>query len=59
MTMQRTPLLLSHLMDRGPLLSPREEIVTRTEAGLHRQTYAELKHRACQLATALNDASSR
>jgi len=53
MTMQRTPLLLSRLMERGPLLSPREEIVTRTEAGLHRQTYADLRRRAHQLAHAL------
>lgn len=53
MTMQRVPLLLSRLMDRGPKLSPREEIVTRTAEGLHRQTYAELKARACQVANAL------
>lgn len=53
MTMQRTPLLLSRIMDRGPLLNPREEIVTRTEAGLHRQTYADLKRRSCQVANAL------
>lgn len=55
MTMQRTPLLLSRLMDRGPHLNPHEEIVTRSETGLHRLTYAELKHRTCQLATALAD----
>jgi acyl-CoA synthetase (AMP-forming)/AMP-acid ligase II len=53
MTMQRTPLLLSRLMERGPLLSPREEIVTRTEAGLHRQSYADLRRRSCQAAGAL------
>lgn len=53
MTMQRTPLLLSRLMERGPLLSPREEIVTRTETGVHRQTYADLRRRAHQLAHAL------
>jgi acyl-CoA synthetase (AMP-forming)/AMP-acid ligase II len=55
MTMQRTPLLLSRLMERGPLLAPREEIVTRTEAGLHRQTYADLRRRSHQLAHALAD----
>ncbi|HEY2776258.1 MAG TPA: AMP-binding protein, partial [Candidatus Binatia bacterium] len=53
MTMQRTPLLLSRLMDRGPLLNPREEIVTRTETGLHRQCWKDLKRRACQVASAL------
>jgi acyl-CoA synthetase (AMP-forming)/AMP-acid ligase II len=59
MTMQRTPLLLSRLMDRGPHLCPREEIVTRTETGLHRQNYADLRRRACQAATALADAGIR
>ncbi|MFN2377367.1 MAG: long-chain fatty acid--CoA ligase [Candidatus Binatia bacterium] len=53
MTMQRTPLLLSRLMERGPLLSPREEIVTRTESGLHRQSYADLRRRSHALAHAL------
>ena len=33
MTMQRTPLLLSRLMDRGALLCPDEEIVTKTAVG--------------------------
>jgi acyl-CoA synthetase (AMP-forming)/AMP-acid ligase II len=54
MTMQRTPLLLSRLMERGPLLCPREEIVTRTETGIHRQTYADLRRRAHQVAHALS-----
>ncbi len=56
MTMQRIPLLLSRLMDRGPLLSPHEEIVTRTASGLHRQDYATLRRRACQVANALSAA---
>ena len=30
MTMQRTPLLLSRLMDRGAWIAPNEEIVTKT-----------------------------
>jgi acyl-CoA synthetase (AMP-forming)/AMP-acid ligase II len=53
MTMQRVPLLLSRLMDRGPRLCPTEEIVTKTESGLHRMTYADLKKRSCKLANAL------
>src|SRR5207253_4970310 len=53
MTMQRTPLLLSRLMERGPRLSPGEEIVTRTAHGLHRQSYAALRARAAQVANAL------
>jgi acyl-CoA synthetase (AMP-forming)/AMP-acid ligase II len=53
MTMQRTPLLISHLLDRGALLSPDETIVTRTDEGVHRTTYATVHQRACQLASAL------
>ena len=53
MTMQRTPLLMSRLLDRGARLSPGEEIVTKTASGVHRQTYAETRARACQLANAL------
>ncbi len=53
MTMQRTPLLLSRLLDRGARLSPDEEIVTATAQGPHRQTYAQTRARACQLANAL------
>jgi len=53
MTMQRTPLMLSRLMERGPKICPREEILTRTEDGLHRQTYADLRARSCQVARAL------
>ncbi|MBI5503315.1 MAG: long-chain fatty acid--CoA ligase [Deltaproteobacteria bacterium] len=53
MTMQRTPLLLSRLMERGPLLTPDEEIVTRTDGGVHRQSYADLRRRSHQLAHAL------
>src|SRR5262245_47785892 len=41
MTMQKTPLLLSRLMDRGAWIAPSEEIVTRTSTGTHRYTYAE------------------
>lgn len=55
MTMQRTPLLLSRLMDRGALLAPDEEIVTLTQTGHYRQTYRETKARASQLAHALID----
>ncbi|MEE9281382.1 MAG: long-chain fatty acid--CoA ligase [Myxococcota bacterium] len=51
--MQRTPLLMSRLLDRGAWLSPREEIVTLTAGGTDRRTYAEIRARACQLANAL------
>ncbi len=53
MTMQRTPLLLSTLMERGPWISPREEIVTNGGAGATRQSYADMRRRAHRLAHAL------
>lgn len=53
MTMQRTPLLMSRLMDRGAWIAPEEEIVTRTAAGTHRMTYSESSVRARRLAGAL------
>jgi fatty-acyl-CoA synthase len=51
--MQRTPLLLSRLMDRGARVAPREEVVTLHPGGLHRQTLAQTRARAVQLAHAL------
>jgi acyl-CoA synthetase (AMP-forming)/AMP-acid ligase II len=55
MTMQKTPLLMSRLMDRGAWVCPDEEMVTRTASGFHRQTYGQAKARAHQLAHALKD----
>ena len=55
MTMQRTPLLLSRLMDRGASVAPSEEIVTKTSTGTHRETYVEARIRAHRLAAALAD----
>ena len=56
MAMQRTPLLMSNLLDRGAKVAPNEEIVTATEDGVRRQTYLETRNRAHQLAHALHDA---
>ena len=56
MAMQRTPLLMSRLIDRGAELAPNVEIVTATASGTRRQTYAESRDRAHQLAHALKDA---
>ena len=56
MTMQKTPLLMARLMDRGAWIAPREEIVTKTASGVHRYTYAQERARASQLASALADA---
>ena len=53
MTMQRTPLLMHRLLDRGARVSPDVEVVTKTADGSHRQTLAETRARACQLAHAL------
>ena len=55
MGMQRTPLLMSRLIDRGATISPHSEIVTATTSGTRRQSYAETKVRAHQLAGALSN----
>ena len=59
MGMQRTPLLMSRLIDRGAAVAPETEIVTATEIGTRRQTYLETRQRAHQLAHALRDAGIR
>jgi fatty-acyl-CoA synthase len=53
MTMMKTPLLMSTLMDRGPMFSADTEIVSKMRDTLHRYTYADLGRRARQLANAL------
>ena len=53
MAMQRTPLLMSNILDRGAKVAPNEEIVTMTETGVRRQTYKQTRDRAHQLAHAL------
>jgi fatty-acyl-CoA synthase len=53
MTMQRTPLLIHRLLDRGAYLAPDEEVVSRTTSGVHRQSNAQTAARARQLANAL------
>ncbi|TVS08291.1 MAG: long-chain-fatty-acid--CoA ligase, partial [Gammaproteobacteria bacterium] len=53
MTMQQTPLLMSRLMDRGADMQPDVEVVTATADGVRRQTLAETRDRAHQLAHAL------
>ena len=59
MAMQRTPLLMSRILDRGATVAPDVEVVTATEAGTRRQTLAETRDRAHQLAHALHDAGIR
>ena len=53
MTMQRTPLLMHRLTDRGARVAPNETVVTLKADGIHRQTLAVTRQRACQLANAL------
>ena len=53
MAMQRTPLLMSKLMENGARVAPNVEIVTARATGTKRLTYAEVRGRAHQLAHAL------
>ena len=53
--MQRTPLLISRLLDRGAWIAPETEVVTLTANGTHRQTYADTAGRAAALANGLED----
>jgi len=47
------PLTITHVLERAGRLFPTKQVITRTPAGLHRLTYAELYRRACRLANAL------
>ncbi|MEY4167940.1 MAG: hypothetical protein RIR52_1764 [Acidobacteriota bacterium] len=53
MTMMKSPLSMSLLMDRAPQLAPGVEIVTRFRDRIHRTNYSEVGQRARQLANAL------
>ena len=53
MAMQRPPLLMSRIIDRGATVAPDAAIVTATAQGVRRQTLAETRARAHQLAHAL------
>ena len=55
MAMQHTPLVMSRLLDRGAAVAGDVEIVTATAEGTRRQTLAETRDRAHQLAHALHD----
>ena len=59
MAMQRTPLLMSRILERGATVAPDVEVVTATADGTRRQTLAETRARAHQLAHALHDAGIR
>ncbi len=53
MTMQTTALLMHNLLGRGARVGPNVEVVTKTATGAHRQSLAQTRDRACQLAHAL------
>jgi fatty-acyl-CoA synthase len=50
------PLTLQHFYNRAVRLFPRKEIVTQTDTGLHRYTFAEWGKRTAQLSNALHRA---
>jgi fatty-acyl-CoA synthase len=51
--MMNTPLTLAPLLERAARLFPRKEIVSRSEAGMHRYRYADFHARVHRLAWAL------
>ncbi|MBX5451515.1 MAG: long-chain fatty acid--CoA ligase [Thermogemmatispora sp.] len=54
--MMNYPLTLQHAFNRATRLFYRKEVVTQTENGLHRYTYADWSKRTMQLANALKEA---
>ena len=56
MGMQRTPLLMSRLFERGAAVAPETEIVTATGNGTRRQTLRQTIERSHRLARALGNA---
>ncbi|RAQ95090.1 long-chain fatty acid--CoA ligase [Thermogemmatispora tikiterensis] len=54
--MMNYPLTLQHAFNRATRLFYRKEVVTQTEEGLHRYTYADWGKRTMQLANALKEA---
>lgn len=52
-TMQRVPLNMATLCDRGAYLQPDEKIITKIEGGYHEITYREHQTRVYRLASAL------
>jgi fatty-acyl-CoA synthase len=51
--MMDTPLSIQHIFERATRYFPRQEIVTRTDDGFHRYTYADFGDRVTRLADAL------
>lgn len=53
--MQRVPLTLQMVLERAAALYPSKRVGTKTTAGIHRETYAELVERVTRLAAALKE----
>ena len=53
--MQDDQLILTRILERAITFHPRQQIVTKTPAGVERQTYEDLGERAGRLANALKD----
>ena len=51
--MMNTPLTLTPLLERAARLFPKKEIVSKTDTGMHRYTYADFHARVHRLAWAL------
>ncbi len=52
--MMNTPLTLTPILERAARLFPRKEIVTKTETGMHRYTFADFHRRVHRLAWTLD-----
>jgi fatty-acyl-CoA synthase len=51
--MQHDDLVLTRILERATTFYPRQQMATRTAAGMHRQTYEEFGERTARLANAL------
>ncbi|HSR15325.1 MAG TPA: AMP-binding protein, partial [Gemmatimonadales bacterium] len=51
--MQDWPLTLTHFLDRARSIHARKTVVTKTVAGIHRETYGQFGDRTERLAAAL------
>jgi fatty-acyl-CoA synthase len=53
--MQEDQLVLTRILERATTFYPRQQIVTKTPAGIHRETYEDVGQRAARLANALKE----
>ena len=53
--MQEDQLILTRILERAVMFYPRQQIATRTPAGMHHETYEDFGERVARLANALDD----